>query len=65
MAAFVNLPVNLDILIRCFTWVDLRVPDSTETDEIDLELIDAPPRGGERRGWLSDNTGNLACISLD
>ena len=62
MAAFVtDLHVNLDN--RCFTQVDLHVFDSTETDEVVLELIDAAPRGGERRGWLSVNAGNLACIS--
>ena len=65
MAVFVNLLVNLDN--RCFTQVDLHVSNSktTETDEVVLELIDAAPRGGERRGCLSDNAGNLACILLD
>ena len=63
MVAFVTvLHVNLDN--RCFTQVYLYVFDSTETDEVVLELIDAAPRGGERRGWFSDNAGNLACISL-
>ena len=64
MVAFVtDLHVNLDN--RCFTQVDLYVFDSTKTDEVVLELIDAAPQGGERRGWLSDNAGNLACISLE